>query len=363
MRLTFARLGNYHIAAKAVFEALGIDVVLPPPPTKRTMSLGSKNSPEFACLPLKMNIGNYLEAFETGADTIVMVGGIGPCRLGLYGEIQRQILEGLGCDFKMIVVEPPQGRLDRLFRQLSEITGAQRISQCIRALHLGWSKLTAIDSLEKLALRLRPFEESKGDVSFALEAALRCIDEADGSPKEVASALENGQTAMKSACKETDRMTPRIGIVGEVFMVLEPFANCEIEKRLGEMGVVVHRSIYLSDWVVEHVVKDAFRIMGKSKLPYELAKPYLCHFVGGHGVETIASTVDYAGQGLDGVIQVAPFTCMPEIIAQDLLPTVSKDLGIPVMTLVLDEHSSATGVLTRLEAFIDMVRMSQRQRR
>ena len=53
----------------------------------------------------------------------------------------------------------------------------------------------------------------------------------------------------------------------------------------------------------------------------------------------------------------------PEIIAQDLLPTVSRDLGIPVMTLVLDEHSSATGVLTRLEAFIDMVRMSQRQRR
>ena len=54
---------------------------------------------------------------------------------------------------------------------------------------------------------------------------------------------------------------------------------------------------------------------------------------------------------------------MPEIIAQDLLPTVSRDLGIPVMTLVLDEHSSGTGVLTRLEAFVDLVRMSQRQRR
>jgi predicted nucleotide-binding protein (sugar kinase/HSP70/actin superfamily) len=164
---------------------------------------------------------------------------------------------------------------------------------------------------------------------------------------------------MKSVCKKTDSVKPRIGIVGEVFMVLEPFANCEIEKRLGEMGVIVHRSIYLSDWVVEHVVKDVFRILRKSKLPYELAKPYLCHFVGGHGVETIASTVDYAGQGLDGVIQVAPFTCMPEIIAQDLLPTVSRDLGIPVMTLVLDEHSSGTGVLTRLEAFVDLVKMSR----
>ncbi|HXL05055.1 MAG TPA: CoA protein activase [Bacillota bacterium] len=362
MKLTFARLGNSHIAGKALLEALGIDVVLPPPPTKRTMSLGSLHSPEFACLPLKVNIGNYLEALEKGADTIVMVGGIGPCRLGLYGEVQRQILEGLGYDFKMIVVEPPQGRLDHVIRQLREITGAQPVTQYIRAGHIGWSKLTAIDALEKLALELRPFEESRGCVSSALEAALKCIDEAD-SPKAVAFALENGKEAMKSVCRKTDSKKPRIGIVGEVFMVLEPFVNCEIEKCLGEMGVLVYRSIYLSDWIVEHVVKDAFRIFRKSKLPYELAKPYLCHFVGGHGVETIASTVDYARQGLDGVIQVAPFTCMPEIIAQDLLPTVSRDLGIPVMTLVFDEHSSGTGVLTRLEAFIDLVQMSRRARR
>jgi predicted nucleotide-binding protein (sugar kinase/HSP70/actin superfamily) len=362
VRLTFARLGNSYIAGKALFEALGIDVVLPPPPTQRTMSLGSLYSPEFACLPLKVNIGNYLEALERGADTIVMVGGIGPCRLGLYGEVQRQILEGLGCDFTMIVVEPPQGRLGHIVRQLRLITRPQPVRHYIHAAHLGWSKLTAIDTLEKLALGLRPFEESRGCVSFALDEALKRIDEADSS-KQVALALENGKKVMESACMKTDSDKPRIGIVGEVFMVLEPFVNCEIEKRLGEMGVVVSRSIYLSDWIVEHVVKDAFRIFRKSKLPYELAKPYLCHFVGGHGVETIASTVDYARQGLDGVIQVAPFTCMPEIIAQDLLPRVSRDLGIPVMTLVLDEHSSGTGVLTRLEAFTDLVQMSRQARR
>jgi len=103
VKLTCCASGQYaHSQGEALFEALGIDVVLPPPPTKRTMSLGSLYSPEFACLPLKVNIGNYLEALEKGADTIVMVGGIGPCRLGLYGEIQRQILEGLRCDFKMI---------------------------------------------------------------------------------------------------------------------------------------------------------------------------------------------------------------------------------------------------------------------
>ncbi len=362
MKLTFARLGNLHIAGKAIFEALEVDVVLPPPPTKRTMSLGSLHSPEFACLPLKVNIGNYLEAMEKGANTIVMVGGIGPCRVGLYGEVQRQILEGLGHDIKMVVVEPPQGRLSGVLRQLRELTGTQTITQYIKAANIGWRKLTAIDALEKLALKVRPFEESRGDVSSALNTALMLLDDADN-PKDVACALEKGKTIIEVCHKKDDSDRPQIGIVGEVFMVLEPFVNCEIEKCLGEMGVVVHRSIYLSDWIMEHVVKDAFRVLRKSKTPYELAKPYLCHFVGGHGVETIASTVDYARQGLDGVIQIAPFTCMPEIIAQDLLPTVSRDLGIPVMTLVLDEHSSGTGVLTRLEAFVDLVQMSRSSRR
>jgi predicted nucleotide-binding protein (sugar kinase/HSP70/actin superfamily) len=369
VKLTFAHLGDYHIAVKALFETLGVDVVLPPPPTKRTMSLGSLNSPEFACLPLKIGIGNYLEALEMGADTIVMVGGIGPCRLGLYCEVQRQILEGLGCDFKMIVLEPPQGRPDRLLRQVRDIIGAQRISRLFDALRLTWSKLTAIDRLNKITLCLRPFEKRKGDITRVYEASLRRIDEA-ASPKEVQAAAGNARDAMKSVCKTEGRigkaedpLAPRIGIVGEVFMVLEPFANCEIEKRLGEMGVIVDRSIYLSDWAVEHVIKDAFRIFRKSKLLNEMAKPYLCHFVGGHGVETIGSTVAYANEGLDGVIQVAPFTCMPEIIAQDILGKVSRDLDIPAMTLVLDEHSSDTGVLTRLEAFVDMIAMSKCRRR
>ena len=218
MKLTL-RARCFSHSRESPFEALEIDVVIPPPPTKRTMSLGSLYSPEFACLPLKVNIGNYLEAMEKGANTIVMVGGIGPCRLGLYGEVQRQILEGLGHNFKMIVVEPPQGRLSRVLRQVREITGALPISQYMKAAHICWSKLTAIDALEKLALKIRAFEQSKGSVSSALNTTLMLIDKANN-PKQVACALEEGKEIMKSCCKKTDSRSPRIGIVGEVFMVL-----------------------------------------------------------------------------------------------------------------------------------------------
>lgn len=72
MRVTFPHMGNVYISLKAMLHHLGVEFVVPPPSSKRTMTLGVKYSPEFACLPLKINLGNYIEAYELGADTILM---------------------------------------------------------------------------------------------------------------------------------------------------------------------------------------------------------------------------------------------------------------------------------------------------
>jgi predicted nucleotide-binding protein (sugar kinase/HSP70/actin superfamily) len=58
---------------------------------------------------------------------------------------------------------------------------------------------------------------------------------------------------------------------------------------------------------------------------------------------------------VDGIIHVFPFTCMPELVAQTILMKVQKDLDIPILTLILDEHTAPGGVETRLEAFIDLL--------
>ena len=80
-------MGNMHIAVKALFNELKIETIPPPPVSQRTLELGVKYSPEFACLPLKVNVGNFIEAMELGADTILMAGGWGPCRFGYYAQI------------------------------------------------------------------------------------------------------------------------------------------------------------------------------------------------------------------------------------------------------------------------------------
>ena len=78
--------------------------------------------------------------------------------------------------------------------------------------------------------------------------------------------------------------------------------------------------------------------------------------IGGETIETIGDTVFAAKNGVDGVIHIMPFSCMPEIVSQNILTKVSKEEDIPVMSLVLDEQTGKAGYQTRIEAFIDLVK-------
>ena len=77
MKLTFPHMGNLWLVAQTLFESLGIDVVVAPENSKRTLDLGTKLSPESACLPLKLNLGNFMEAAEKGAEVLI-TGNLGP---------------------------------------------------------------------------------------------------------------------------------------------------------------------------------------------------------------------------------------------------------------------------------------------
>jgi predicted nucleotide-binding protein (sugar kinase/HSP70/actin superfamily) len=93
------------------------------------------------------------------------------------------------------------------------------------------------------------------------------------------------------------------------------------------------------------------------------AKGYLKNMVGGHGLDTIANAVRYSREGFDGIIQILPMTCMPEIVAESILPRVAEDYQIPIMSLAVDEHSSDTGLQTRLEAFIDLIAQRKKDKK
>ncbi|WP_028309517.1 CoA protein activase [Desulfitibacter alkalitolerans] len=351
MKVTFPHMGHFHVTGKTIFEGFGLDVVVPPPCSKKTLNIGTKYSPESACLPLKINLGNYIEAAELGADTIIMGGGVGPCRFGYYAEIQREILEDLGYNLEMVVLEPPDVHLSEVWDKVKYLKRSTW-SQSLKSIHLAWHKTYAIDQLEMELHRLRPREINSGDADnifkhFLIEIEL-CSTKAQ--VKKTAGYYK-GELSGIPLCK--GKPVVKIAIVGEIYTVLEPFVNFDMEKILGRLGVEVYRPLFLSQWINDHLLGGLLPIKGAKKAK-KLASPYLNYFVGGHGRETVGHAVELKDK-VDGVIQIAPLTCMPEIVAQTLLFKVSEDSGLPIMTIYVDEQTGKAGLTTSLEAFTDMI--------
>lgn len=354
MRVTYPHMGHIWICIKGMLEYLGVDVVIPPPSSKKTLQLGVKHGPEFACMPLKLNLGNFMEAAAMGADTVVMAGGCGPCRFGYYAQVEYAILRDLGYKYQLVVLEPPEKHIGELVGKIRYITRNRSWYRVIKGIRLGYLKACAVDEVEKLAYYCRPRELRPGETDRAVQEALKEIIAAQ-TPEEMPAARDRAVQIMWAVAVDKNRPVVRVGLVGEIFTLLEPFANLNIERKLGGMGVEVDRSIHISEWINDHLFMGLARSERSSKEAKEKGLVYLGHTVGGHGLETVGSTIIYGEQGYDGVIQLLPFTCMPEIVAQSILPRVSADLGIPVMTLIVDEQSGEAGMVTRLEAFVDLL--------
>lgn len=355
MLISYPHMGTLAIVLKALFTGLGRPVLTPPPITKRTMELGSKYSPETVCLPFKVTLGNFIEALELGADTIVTCGGVGPCRLGYYAEVQRGILEQLGYKFDMIVIEPD---LIDVIKHLNKVAHQKGLREIYQAFKLAGAKMAALDSIEESITILRPRQKTLGLADAIWQKAVKEIDGAQN----LAKVKELREDILFQINRDKlEGIEPlRIGLVGEIYVMLEPFINQDLTRLLGNMGVEVHKTMYLSDYVRGHLLRKR-DYLNKYEELFALAKPYLGHYVGGHGLKSIGHTIDMSQEGFDGVIQAYPFTCMPEVIAKNILPKVSKDMNIPVLSLVYDEQSGEAGVVTRLEAFIDLLKSRKRK--
>lgn len=348
MKIAFPYMGNSPHVFRLLLNDLGHTPVVPPPPSERTLSLGTKYAPEFACLPFKILLGSYIEALEMGADTIVTSGGVGPCRAGYYGELHRRILTDMGYQFEMIVLEPPLKDIGDFVRKIVRLKGKNTWREFFHALRPAWQLMKAVDEVEALSHKLRPREKVKGSISAAYKRAINTLSQA----QTIGQVEEARQAAIAElmAVPRDDSVKPlRVGIVGEIYVVLEPFSNHHVEETLGHLGVEVHRSIFLAQWFLNNGLYNREFDVKKA------ASPYLPELIGGHGRNSLGETVRYAKEGFDGVVQLAPFTCIPEIVAKSIMPAVSRDHHIPVLTLFLDEQTGEAGQETRLEAFVDLL--------
>jgi len=216
-----------------------------------------------------------------------------------------------------------------------------------------------VDDLERLTFKIRPREIENGITDRIYREFQNKVLQTYGSKALKKLIIETKSELLKI---ETDKnFTPlKVGIVGEIYTTIDPYTNLEIATKLGGMGIEIERPVTVSGWIIDHMLKKALHL--PRNLRYRAAaKPYLGKMIGGHAQETIGNTVLCAKNGFDGVIQVYPLTCMPEIVAESILPAIERDYDIPILTLIIDEMTGDGGYLTRLEAFVDL--MNKRKER
>lgn len=354
MKITFPHIGNSYIPIKAMFDDLGVETVIPPKCSKKTLELGTKYAPELICLPLKINLGNYLESIEKGADTIVITGGCGPCRFGYYSEVQKEILKDLGHDVDIVVLEAPQGDKKEFFRRVSKIAGTKNIVKISKSLKNAIKILKKLNKFEDTVLKNRPYEVNENTIDNLYNGLIKKLEMSIGS-KEITYYLDKALKEINEIPLDKNRDVLKVGIVGEIYTVIEDFSNLDIGKKLNKMGVEVHKSLNTGEWITEMLL---YRSLGLSKEReiWEAAKPYVKTCIGGHARETVGNTVLYSQKGYDGVVQLMPFSCMPEIVSMSLMPSIQEENNIPVLSLIIDEMTGEAGYLTRLEAFIDLLK-------
>ncbi|MDD2447772.1 MAG: acyl-CoA dehydratase activase-related protein [Tissierellia bacterium] len=353
MKITFPHLGNVYIAGKAFLEELDQEVVLPPINSRKTLEIGIKNSPDQICLPFKLFTGNYIEGIENGADTIFTVGSCGPCRFGLYPLMHKQILDDLGYDIDFIVLDAIKEDIVDFKNSLGRFLGTTSAIKVSKSIKLSLELIKNTDDLSQLSNDIRAYAIDKKQVNNIMEEFYENVQSSYGANQLLG--LINRTSGELRAVKLDKNIRPlKIGIIGEIYTIIEPFVNLEIERKLGELNVLVDKSLTPTKWFNHHVLSYPLGSKYENK-KFKLAKPYMKDSVGGHGRETVGSAIYYNNMGYDGVIQILPLNCMPEIVAKSVLKSVSLDLNFPIMTLVVDEMTGEAGFMTRIEAFVDLI--------
>ena len=354
MKATFPHLGNVYIAAKALFDGLGIDYIIPPQNSADALTIGSKYSPEEICLPFKIMIGNYIQAIEEGADTVILTGSCGPCRFGEYCELQMNLLKGLGYDLDFIVLDMPKDiGINELLKRIGKIASAGTKSRLekIKALKYALNIMHLIDETEALSHYLAGFERNRGECKTLLHKckreAMKCSN-----PKEMISLIKYYNEKLKYVSVDINKNPVKIAVIGEIYTVIEPYSNFYIEDKLMDYGVCSKRGLTPSWWIKN----TALSPMKLNSLNIKnLSKNYLSMEIGGHARECIGEAVLACNEGFDGAIQIFPLGCMPEIVSKSILPSISIDNNFPVMSLVVDDMAGEAGYITRVEAFIDLL--------
>lgn len=349
-KISFPMITRYNYAIRYLVET-GLDAkyVMQPQMTKRTMELGSRYSPDFVCTPFKSSLGSMIEALEAGADTLLMTFGL--CRLGYYGELQEQILRDLGYEFEFInLSEYNTGKKKDFLKAGRRINPKFKIAKLTAAGIEAVKMAEYIDKIESEYYRNCGFEKEKGSYKKCLERFFANMETAV-TKEEIEEAYRKARQEFSMIDQRKPKEPLRVGIIGEYFTVMDAFSNLDLEQKLADMGVEVHRWMNISNRNLHYSGEKNMNIRIHDLCTYEM---------GPTSTANIWCAKNYAQRGFDGIIHVKSAGCTPEIDIIPVLQNIGKDYKVPILYLTYDSQTNDTGLVTRVEAFYDMIQMRKR---
>ena len=346
-KISFPHIGNYYIAIKYLVKNLTKQKeLIPPKITRRTIEIGSKYSPDFVCTPFKYNLGNYIEALEKGATILLQSGG--GCRYGYYGELQEKILKDLNYNFEFInFMDNNHVSIKKIYKFAKKYNKKLNIFTFIYYLVNTIIIILIIDKYEKYIRLNAGFEIEKNLFQKNHEELLNELQQKLSITK-LFKINKKYKKKFNNIKINKPKNCLKVGLVGELYSLMEPYSSNFVEKKLIEKHIEVHRQTTLSYLLI----KKRF-VLNKH---IKEGKKYIKYHLGADGTESVVLSYRHAKNKFDGIVHIKSFGCTPEINAISIMNKISEDEKIPIIYLSFDSQDSQVAVNTRIEAFYDMIK-------
>ncbi len=307
----------YYPLWRTLFEALGFEVVTSDRTSKTLIAPGISVTVPEICLPIKIFNAHVIDTLKKGADFVFVPRLV-------------SIEKGLWCCPKYLGLPELVG---------STVPGIE--GKMVSAYIEGNTDDTAtLKNYEELC---EPLGVSKKELKAALGKAkavwesFRAVCRKGYSIEEADAICFGGKPESKF---KRGKSEITIGLLGYVYNVYDPFVSMDAIGKLREMGA----EVITFDMLDEKMLKNKHRKDEKQIFWSFSDRLY----------QTAATLVEEGR--VDGLIHITAFGCGPDSLVGRLVELDFDHYGKPFMTLRVDEHTGESHLLTRLEAFTDMLK-------
>ena len=344
-------MANYYIPARYLIEKISdVEVINSPFITSKTIEIGNKYSPEFVCTPFKYTLGTMIESLNMGANVLIQFGG--GCRYGYYSELQKQILKDLGYKFELYnLVTAGKADVKRIYKIIKKIDKDFNVFKGLYYLFITYKMIKYMDKIDDYIRQNIGFEVEKNSFTNLLNETLEKFKLVNN-PISLSFLYHKYYKKFKKLKTNKPKKCLKVGVIGELYTLMEPFSNYYLEKELASFNIEIKRFTN-----VNYLLFDNKKTINKA---LKKAKKYMKYKMGADASTNVYWTKYLGENNYDGIIHIKSSFCTPEIGVMPILDKVASNYNIPIIYFSFDANTSEVGIKTRLEAFYDMIEMRKK---